>query len=635
MTAPALSQFKPVVMLQGFYKEAGEAGAGASSVVTEVRARMRRGGSSELRHWADRPDADTLWTYLNSLASHGVPSPVDAAGAHSAQVDWWWDHLARQAHTLAQAGFTSIWLPPPLKGGSGTASVGYDVFDDYDLGSKNQRGSVPTRYGTREQLARCVAMLRANGLDVYVDLVENQRGGGSGPDGCVFRYVGADGRPDTGRFPKDPLNFHPNVPQDPGVFADYSFGADLAPINGLPKGYVFNGLRSAAEWQTRALDIQGYRLDDCKGISTDFMYPLLQHGALQSKFAVGEFYDGNLTLVSNWVFDPNGMRGRASAFDFPLYFMLVRMCNSPETFPMWSLDHAGLAGVAPFNAVTFVENHDFEIGPNHIVKNKLLAYAYILTSEGYPCVFYKDYSTDPGCLGLKPTIDNLIWVHNNLAWGPTQQRWKDTSVFAYERLWGPRLLVGLNSDEQSARTITVQTDFGPNAALHDYTGHGADVWTDGNGSVTLTIPRNAGGLGYICYSVAGVPGGAVSIASQTVTQEFEGAEDVDIPPASSTAPVSVGRVWVAAGSLIAASLRFSTTAWTDSTTLRLSVHDAAGADIAHRSYSRRTQQGATLTATATSEGWHTFRLECQNAPPADQRPTYTLTATYVAPTTLR
>src|SRR5439155_3690617 len=102
------------------------------------------------------------------------------------------DHLAKQAHALAQVGFTSIWLPPPLKGGSGTSSVGYDVFDDYDLGSKNQQGSVPTRYGTRDQLARCVAVLRANGLDVYVDLVENQRGGGSGPGGFVFRYLGGD-----------------------------------------------------------------------------------------------------------------------------------------------------------------------------------------------------------------------------------------------------------------------------------------------------------------------------------------------------------------------------------------------------------------------------------------------------------
>ena len=29
--------------------------------------------------------------------------------------------------------------------------MGYDIFDDYDLGDKNQFGSVPTRFGNRTQ----------------------------------------------------------------------------------------------------------------------------------------------------------------------------------------------------------------------------------------------------------------------------------------------------------------------------------------------------------------------------------------------------------------------------------------------------------------------------------------------------
>src|SRR5438552_2931115 len=65
----------------------------------------------------------------------GVPSPADGEVA-----PWWWDHLARQANDFARSGFSAVWLPPVTKGASGTASVGYDVFDDYDLGSKDQRG---------------------------------------------------------------------------------------------------------------------------------------------------------------------------------------------------------------------------------------------------------------------------------------------------------------------------------------------------------------------------------------------------------------------------------------------------------------------------------------------------------------
>src|SRR5271166_2766510 len=74
----------------------------------------------------------------------GVPCPADGdLGA-----DWWWDHLAKQAHAIRQAGFSAVWLPLVWKGASGIQSIGYDPFDDYDLGAKDQRGTLPTRYGT-------------------------------------------------------------------------------------------------------------------------------------------------------------------------------------------------------------------------------------------------------------------------------------------------------------------------------------------------------------------------------------------------------------------------------------------------------------------------------------------------------
>src|SRR3984957_6305304 len=108
---------------------------------------------------------------------NGVPSPVNEDG-----IDTWWNHLASEANGLRRAGFTAVWLPPATKAATVKGSAGYDVFDDYDLGSKNQKGTVATLYGTRQQLTRCVAIMRANGLDVYLDLVEHQRSGGSGPN---------------------------------------------------------------------------------------------------------------------------------------------------------------------------------------------------------------------------------------------------------------------------------------------------------------------------------------------------------------------------------------------------------------------------------------------------------------------
>jgi alpha-amylase len=165
------------------------------------------------------------------------------------------------------------------------------------------------------------------------------------------------------------------------------------------------------------------------------------------------------------------------------------------------------------------------IGKNIQPNDKPLAYAYILTSEGFPCVFYKDYSKDPGCLGdrLNHTIVNLMWIHQNIADGPRLQRWKDGGVFAYERLGCSHLLVGLNKDKHASRTIHVDTGFPPNTLLHDYTGHGTDIRTSADRSVTLNIPRNTDGLGYVCYSLPGIAGGFAN-APSGVTQVFEGAQ---------------------------------------------------------------------------------------------------------------
>jgi hypothetical protein len=165
--------------------------------------------------------------------------------------------------------------------------------------------------------------------------------------------------------------------------------------------------------------------------------------------------------------------------------------------------------MSPFSAVTFVENHDTDLnGGKSMVFNKALGYAYILTSEGYPCVYYRDYDMGPDGFRLKPQIDNLIWIHEKLANGPTQQRFKDFNVFACERLGAPGLLVGLNNDPGGPRTITVATSFGPHVRLHDYTGHAPDAVTDGAGNVTITIPQNRNGLSYVCYSGEGRDGGA-------------------------------------------------------------------------------------------------------------------------------
>jgi alpha-amylase len=79
-----------------------------------------------------------------------------------------------------------------------------------------------------------------------------------------------------------------------------------------------------------------------------------------------------------------------------LKFTLTEMCNkSGDEFDMSRLAHAGMIrgfGLPADNVVTFVDNHD--TGKEHdkwLVKDYALAYAYILTHEGTPCVFYPHF----------------------------------------------------------------------------------------------------------------------------------------------------------------------------------------------------------------------------------------------------
>jgi alpha-amylase len=536
-----------------------------------------------------------------------VPSPSDPQTPH---VPWWYDHIAQQAEDLSAVGFTAVLLPPVCKTSEGASPLadGYGVFDDYDIGGKDQFDSVPTRFGSREQLQRLCAVLHANGIQVYADMVPHQRSGGHKG---VYVYTGSG---QSGRFPKHPSCFfgpsnEGRVPRDPiagPVSDDMSFGDELCTVTSLPGGYVLNGLIDAGDWLTTSLDLQGYRIDDTKGQASASVLKWANSKAMAGKVAIGEYDDGNVRNINWWVWE-SGINGRAYAFDFPLHYVLRSMCMNPSGWDMSQLDHAGYAGISPMTAVTFVENPDTDTdGFGSIIINKLLAYAYVLTTEGYPTVYYRDYSTDKYCYGLKPWIDNLVWIHEHLANGETVFRWKNYQFVVYERTSYPNLLVGLNNDPSSNwKSVTVQTGFGANVHLHDYSGHGGDLWTDHAGKVALFIPPNHNGQGYVCYSRLGLGTANRPTAAET-RQTFYGAADLDIGPATS-AMHTIGRIWCAKDSLVDVSA---------SEGIAYDITDANGRLVAANGAQSRT----------TLNGWYTISVRSTGTDQA-----FHLTATYHAP----
>ena len=70
-----------------------------------------------------------------------------------------WKKLTEEAKQLSDLGITAVWTPPACKGEKGKESRGYDIYDFYDLGEFNQKGTIRTKYGTKEEYIRMIETL--------------------------------------------------------------------------------------------------------------------------------------------------------------------------------------------------------------------------------------------------------------------------------------------------------------------------------------------------------------------------------------------------------------------------------------------------------------------------------------------
>ena len=89
----------------------------------------------------------------------------------------------------------------------------------------------------------------------------------------------------------------------------------------------------------------------------------------------------------------------------------------------------------PSQAVTFVDNHDTIRDPGNAINNdKLLAYAFILTHEGYPSVFWMDwYNFGLAQSGTPNGIAALVAAHERCAGGATEVLYADDNLYIMQR----------------------------------------------------------------------------------------------------------------------------------------------------------------------------------------------------------
>ena len=145
-----------------------------------------------------------------------------------------------------------------------------------------------------------------------------------------------------------------------------------------------------------------------KGYSASFT--ALYNETAKPEFSVGEYFDGNKQLVTNWI-DGTKVNGtiQSAAFDFPMRYAIRDAANNSN----WSkLSKGGLATDQTYSryAVTFIENHDTQTRSDNpqdpIRKDTLAANAYLLAMPGTPCVFLQHW------LAYKPEIKNMILLRN-------------------------------------------------------------------------------------------------------------------------------------------------------------------------------------------------------------------------------
>ena len=67
-----------------------------------------------------------------------------------------WKKVEANANFLNAIGITDVWLPPAYKACGGKDDAGYGVYDLYDLGEFEQKGSIETKYGTKDEYLKAI-----------------------------------------------------------------------------------------------------------------------------------------------------------------------------------------------------------------------------------------------------------------------------------------------------------------------------------------------------------------------------------------------------------------------------------------------------------------------------------------------
>lgn len=445
-----------------------------------------------------------------------------------------WNKISNDASHLSKIGITALWLPPAYKAAGGVADTGYAVYDLYDLGEFNQKGTIPTKYGTKDEYLHAIEVLHNNNIDVYADIVLNHRLGADETEEVIAIQESFNDRTTETSSPMPILawtkynfearankyssfkwnwtHFHgvdwdesnkqsciykfygkhwdEQVDKENGNF-DYLMGADVD-LNNVD---VVEELTNWGKWYIDFTNLDGFRLDAVKHIRSSFyknwIHDLNEYSQ-KPLFTIGEYWSTNINSLCNYITETDN---QIALFDVPLHYNFFYAANSNGNYDLRTIFDGTLTKFHPELSVTFVDNHDTQPGQSLCswipAWFKPIAYSLILLrKQGIPCIFYGDYYGLPvnNISGISPILDKLLYARANFAYGNQIDYFDDPNIIAW-------VLEGDDNHKDSGLVVILTDNCGgckylnvgknlSDSTLYDITGNIQEpiyVDKDGNG----------------------------------------------------------------------------------------------------------------------------------------------------------
>ena len=411
---------------------------------------------------------------MNGLMLQGFEWYLPDDGCH-------YDRIKEKLDFLAGLGFTAIWLPPVCKA-TGPNDVGYGIYDLYDLGEFDQKGSVRTKYGTKEQLKGLIESCHEKGIAVYADVVLNHKAGADEVERFQACQVSCDNRNEIigqpreieawtkftfpgrrGKYSDFTWNYNHfsgvdydqlsgstgiyriegnnkgwswSVDGEKGNF-DYLMFADIDHNNGEVRKDIFNW----AKWFIDELNVDGFRYDASKHIDSNFINDLnlyIQQNIKSDFYSFGEYWKSDLGQLENYMSETSGL---IDLFDVPLHYNFNTASKMGCEFDMRKLFDNTIVKADPLIAVTFVDNHDTQEGQalESWVQPWFKQHAYamiLLRNDGYPTIFWGDLFGIGDCKmypGMGDKLIKLLELRRDYAYGDQDDYFNDKNTVGFVR----------------------------------------------------------------------------------------------------------------------------------------------------------------------------------------------------------